>query len=88
MHVSRIKHLCIEIFRTLNKLNPFFMQDIFIVRSSSYLLREAINLQHYRLNQITFGLKNVRSLGPQVWNELPNNMKSAEKLNIFKTPLK
>ena len=42
MHISRIKLLCIEIFKTLNKLNPSFMQDILIVQSSSYSLREAI----------------------------------------------
>ena len=80
--------LCNEIFKTLNKLNPSFMHGIFIVKSSSYLLREAINLQHYKPNRITFGSNSLRSLGSQMWNGLPNDMKSAEKLNIFKTMLK
>ena len=44
LHVFRIKLLCIEIFKSLNKLNPFFMRDIIIVKSSSYVLREANNL--------------------------------------------
>ena len=64
------------------------MQDIFIVKSSSYTLREANNLQHYRPNQVTFGSNSLQSLGPQTWNELPNDMKLAENLNIFKTMLK
>ena len=59
------------------------MQDIFKVKSSSYLLRETNNLQHYRPNLVTFGSNSLRSLGPQVWNGLPNDMKSAEDLNIF-----
>ena len=85
MYVSRIKLLCIEIFNTLNKLNFSYRQDIFIVKSSSYLLREANNLQNYRPNQITFGSNSLRSLGPQIRNGLSNDMKSAENLNVFKT---
>ena len=87
MHVSSIKLLCIKIFKALNKLNPSFMQDIFIVKSSCYLLREPNNLQHYRPSQITFGSNSLQSLGPQIWNGLPNDMKSAENFNIFKTML-
>ena len=87
MHVSRIKLPCIEILKTPNKLNPSFIQDIFIVKSSSYILREAKNSQHYSPNQVTFGSNSLRSLGPQIWNGLPNDMKSAENLNTFKTML-
>ena len=65
MRVFRLKFLCIEIFKTLNKLNPSFMQDIFKVKSSSYSLRGTNNLQHYRPNQVTFGSNSLRSLGPQ-----------------------
>ena len=88
MHTSRIELRCITIFKTLSKLNPSFLQDIFIVKSSSYILREANNLQYYRPNQVTFGSSTPRSLGPQIWNGFPNDMKSAENLNIFKTMLK
>ena len=84
MHVFRLKFLCIEIFKTLSKLKPSFMQDIFKVKPSSYLLRESNTLQHYIPNQVTFSSNSLRSLGPQVWNGLPNDMKSAENLNIFK----
>ena len=29
MHVSRLRSLCIEIYKTIKKLNPTFMQEIF-----------------------------------------------------------
>ena len=88
MNVSRLRYLCIEIFKTINKLNPSFMQEIFNVKSSNYSLREINNLEHYRPNQITFGSNSLRTLGPQIWNGLPNDMKSAENLNILKDMLK
>ena len=39
------------------------------------------------LNKI-FSCERKGSLGPQTWNGLPNDTKSAEILNIFKTMLK
>ena len=64
------------------------MQDIFKIKSSSYSLRKPNNLQHYRPNQVTFGSNSLRSLGPQIWNGLPNEIKSAENLNSFKNMIK
>ena len=60
------------------------MQDIFKIKSSSYSLRKSNDLQHYRPNQVAFGSNSLRSLGPQIWNGLPNEIKSAENLNSFK----
>ena len=77
MHVSRLRVLCIEVFKTLKNLNPSFMQDIFKIKSSRYSLRKSNDLQHYRPNQVTFGSNSLRSLGPQTWNGLPNEIKTA-----------
>ena len=59
------------------------MQGIFTVKSSNYLLREINNLEHYRPNQVIFGSNTLRFLGPQIWNGLPNDIKSAENLTIL-----
>ncbi len=88
MHVSRLRVLCIEIFKTLNNLNPSFMHDIFKIRSSVYSSRNPNDLQHYRPKQVTFGSNSLQSLGPQIWNGLPNEIKSAENLSKFKRMIK
>ena len=64
------------------------MQVIINEKFSSYLVRETNNLQHHRSNKVTFGSNSLRSMGPQIWNGLPNVMKSAENLSIFKNILK
>ena len=84
MHVHRLRAISIELFKTLNGLNPSFMKDIFQVRSSNYSSRNPNNLAHYRPNQVTFGTHSLKFLGPQIWNCLPNELKSAESLNTFK----
>ena len=88
MHVARQRILCIEIFKTLNHLNPPFMQSIFELRSSNYSLRNAFNLAHFRPNQTTFGSKSLKCIGPQILNGLPSELKSAENLKSFKVLIK
>ena len=88
MHVNRLRYLCIEIFKTVNQLNPTFMQNIFETRASNRPSRPPNDLQHYLPNQTTFGSNSLRSLGPQIWNRLPNDIKSAEILVQFKRLIK
>ena len=88
MLVARQRILCIEIFKTVKQLNPPFMQNIFILRSSHHSLRNSNNLAHFRPNQTTFGSHSLSSIGPQIWNGLPNEIKSTENLKSFKALIK
>ena len=81
MHVSRLRSLSMEIFKNLN---PSFMKDIFQIRTCNYSSQNPNNPTHYRPNQVTFGTNSLRILGPQIWNCLPDELKSADNLNIFK----
>ena len=79
----RLRSLYLEIFKTLHDLNPSFMKAIFQIRTSNYSSRNPNNLTHYRPNQVTFGTNSFKSLGPRIWNCLPEELKSANSLNIF-----
>ena len=86
--ISRRRALSIEIFKTGNILSPPFMQKIFKLRTSCYSLRSPNDLAHIRPNQTTFGSNSLMSIGPQIWNNLPNELKSAENLKTFKRLIK
>ena len=88
MLISRQRALCIEISKTVNKLNPPFMQKIFKLRTSCYSLRSPNDLAYIRPNQTTFGSNSLMSIGPQIWNNLANELKSAENLKTFKRLIK
>ena len=81
-HVSRLIVLCLEVFKTLKNVNPSVVHDIFKIKLSVYS-QNPNNLQHYRPNQVTFGSNSLQSLAPQIWNGLPNEMKSTEKFELF-----
>ena len=55
MEIKRYRTLALEIFKTLNDLNPTYMQDLFYLRSSS--ARRANNIAVVRTNTNTYGTK-------------------------------
>jgi len=57
----------------------------FPVKSSSYWERETNNSPTFRPVQVAFDSNSLRSLRPQRWIGLQNDMKLAEDLNILKT---
>ena len=90
MNVNRLRILCIEIYKTINNLNPEFMRDLFSLRETSRLIREKymLNLSIPVHNQVTFGSKSFRVFRPKVWNSLPYHIKSSENLESFKMIIK
>ena len=88
MLVSRVKTLCIEIYKTINCINPNYMQNIFMKSINRISPRYPNNLNVPQVNQSNYGTKSLRVLGPKIWNELPEEIKSAETLKMFKTNIK
>ena len=85
-----MKLLRVEIYKTLNELNPSFIKNIFTVKETDRLSREQykLNLNTPSYNQMTFGYKNLRIFGPNIWNKLPYHIKSRENLKSFKELIK
>ena len=91
MNIRRLRCLFIEIYKTLNDLNPSFMKEIFEKRDENRVThdRYKLNLSIPRRNQVTFGAKSLKFYGPKIWNTLvPVNIKTAENLNAFKNLIK
>ena len=90
MNIRRLRCLCIEIYKTLNDLNPSFMKEIFEKRDENRVTRDRnkLNLNIHRRNQVTLGAKSLKFYGPKIWNTLPVNIKTAENPNAFKNLIK
>ena len=83
MKLKRYQTLALEIFKTLNVLNPMYMQDLFYLRSSS--TRRPNNRAFVRRNTNTHGIKSLRSLGPQILNSLTEHIKAETSLAHFRS---
>ena len=90
INVIRLKSLCIETFKTLNNIDPDFINEIFEFTKTKRAVRNQykLNLEVPIINQVTFGAKSIRYLGPKIWNSLPFHIKSIESLTTFKGIIK
>ena len=72
--------LALDIFKTLNVLNPRCMQDLFCIHAGPYLgcstPRRPNNIAVVETIANTDGTKSLRSLGPHIWNSLPEYIKA------------
>ena len=66
------------------------MNEIFELRKTSRAVQNQykLNLEVPIINQVTFGAKSIRYLGPKIWNSLPFHIKSSESLTTFKRIIK
>ena len=83
MELKRYRALPLEIFKTINFLNPTYIEDLFHLRSSS--TRQPNNIAVIRTNTNTYGTKTIRSLGPQIWNSLPEHTKAETPFVLFRS---
>ena len=90
MKANRLRSLCIEIYKTINSINPTYMNEIFKLRKTSRVVRSNYKLNLYvsTINQVSFGDKSLRYYGPKIWNSLTFHIKSSENLEAFKNIIK
>ena len=81
METKRLRMMVYEIFKTLNNLNPVFMKDIF--HYSPNVTHEKHNLYIHTQNTTKFGNKSLRAFGANIWNTLPEYIKSTTFLLVF-----
>ena len=90
MKASRLRSLCVEIYKSINSINPSFMNNIFRLGVTNRMVHSQyrLNLDISKVNQVSFCNKSIRSFEPKIWNSLPSHIKSCENLKIFKRVIK
>ena len=70
MNLARERLLYIEVYKTLNSLNPCLMQELFKLRKTNrnFSNKYKINLGIPVVSQVTYGTKSLRSFGPKICN--------------------
>ena len=72
MNLRRTRSLRIEIYKTLNTLNPEFMKDLFRHCVTKGIQRgtHKFDLEILKSNQLIFDTRDLHIQGPNVWNSL------------------
>ena len=90
MSLQQIRFLCIEIYKSINSLNPDFMENIFEMKTSNRIVREKykLNLNIPRTNQVTFGTNSLKSYGPKFGTLYLLASRQLKTLKLLKHQLK
>ena len=62
MELNRLRYLCIEIYKTINNINPSFMKQIFQLSETNRTVRNhyKLNLNVPKVNQVSYSEKSLR----------------------------
>ena len=81
IHLRNIQALTLEIYKTLNNLNPTLMNEIFYLKQHSYPTRKQ-NLVYPNPRTVSYGLESFGYKATQLWNKIPCEMKQANITNF------
>ncbi len=76
LHMRCIKAILSEVFKSLNNLNPNFINKMFQVK---YITYDSNILCQPKFNKITYVKNTFSYYGTHIWNSLANNIKQLHK---------
>ena len=88
LELHRKREIIVEVFKSVNKILPCFMCDLFKVKHVKYNLRSNGTVCLNLCRTKTYGLDSLSCHGAQLRNLLPNDMKKCKDLDIFKASVR
>ena len=83
IHQKNIQALILEIYKTLNNLNPTFMQEIFCLKELNYSTRKQ-NLVYPNPHTVSYGLESFGYQASKLWSKIPYQIQQSESVTSFK----
>ena len=88
MYVQRMRFIMVEVYTVLNGIGPLYLHDMFDRKESVYIMKNNIELVQPQFRTQKYGFNSIRYQGAKIWNTLPNNIKDASNLSVFKALVK
>ena len=89
IHQRNLQYLLIEICKVNKAISPTLLNEIFqFFENPAYELRSVVHLPSRNSRTVFFSTESIMNLGVKLWNMVPQNIKSSESLNVFKSKIK
>ena len=75
-------------FKVKHKLALEIMNGVFRLKTTSFNTRQKCEFQRRNVKTVIYGSKTLPSLGPQIWNLIPMELRNVTSLNAFKSKIK
>ena len=88
-HYKNLQCLAIELYKIFNGISPDIMKDVFPLNTSStYDIRNREIFYTRPVKSVYHGTESLSYLAPKIWELVPESIKSAESLSVFKIRIK
>lgn len=88
LYVKRVRMIAQEVYKALHDLSPKYSQELVRSRHSRYPTRRPLDIYTPKVNQVKFGYRSFTYEAPVLWNSLPNEIRTAENVSVFKGLIK
>ena len=89
IHNRNLQILATEMYKIKNNLSPPIIADLFEQRNEQhYNLRNWAQFSLPAIRTVYHGSESISFLGPKIWNMLPDKLKNANSLEVFKASIK
>ena len=88
VHQNNLKTLIIEVYKSINKINPPIMWEFFKVKPITYNLRNDNLLILPSARSSRYGTDTLSFKGSLLWNNVPSEYKNTNDFNRFKNKIK
>ena len=88
IHKKNLQKLMVEIYKTINHLNPPYMWDLFTKKVVEYDFRIKILCELPPARSQRFGTNSLIFKGSLLWNSLSDDTKTSQSLAIFKQKIR
>ena len=87
IHERNIQTLTVEVYNTLNNLNPPLMKEIFNLKQHKYSTR-AQSLEYQNPRTVKYGINSFGYKACQIWSSIPKNVQESTTVTQLKDYLK
>ena len=89
IHMKSLQYLATEIYKVKNCLSPEIMKEIFIFqKNENDNFKSGAHLMNRNIHTAHFGTDTITNLGPKIWKLVPDKIKNASSLLVFKSRIK
>ena len=88
IHIRHFKFLLTEVYKFLNGLSPPIMNEMFQTNDCPYDLRNPRILASKHKSTIKYGINIIAFRRPQIWQNVPLEIRNSESLSLFKSNIK
>ena len=88
IHIKNLQNLMLEIYKSMNHLNPSYIWHLHERKETQYDLRTKHLCKLPITNTIKFGMESLSFRGSLLWNSLNDEIKELPTVASFKTKIK